>query len=106
MFVNPSLDEVAAVAEGVGLTLVQLHGDEGPAFCAEVARRTGARVIKAARDPRALATCAALEPLPHRLPPARRVRRAGPLGGTGQTFEWSLLRGAPAAPSRSSSAAA
>ena len=33
---------------GIGLTMVQLHGDEGPAFCAEVARRTGAKVIKAA----------------------------------------------------------
>ena len=32
----------------IGLTMVQLHGDEGPAFCAEVARRTGAKVIKAA----------------------------------------------------------
>ena len=29
--------------------MVQLHGDEGPSFCAEVARRTGARVIKAAQ---------------------------------------------------------
>ena len=29
--------------------MLQLHGDEGPAFCAEAARRTGARVIKAAQ---------------------------------------------------------
>ena len=29
--------------------MVQLHGDEGPVFCAEVARRTGCKVIKAAR---------------------------------------------------------
>ena len=35
--------------EELGLTLLQLHGDEGPSFCAEVARRTGARVIKAAQ---------------------------------------------------------
>jgi phosphoribosylanthranilate isomerase len=49
VFVNASLDEVASVSDRVGLTLVQLHGDEGPAFCAEVARRTGARTIKAAQ---------------------------------------------------------
>ncbi len=49
VFVNPTLDEVAQAAEGVGLTHVQLHGDEGPAFCAAVAQRTGARVIKALR---------------------------------------------------------
>ena len=60
--------------DGIGLTMVQLHGDEGPAFCSEVARRTGAKVIKAAavqrqgRHPRA-------RDLPHRLPPARRPPR-------------------------------
>ena len=36
-------------ADGVGLTMIQLHGDEGPAYCAEAARRTGCKVIKAAR---------------------------------------------------------
>jgi phosphoribosylanthranilate isomerase len=54
VFVNSSLATIADVNERVGLTLVQLHGDEGPSFCAEVARRTGARTIKAAsvRAPR------------------------------------------------------
>jgi phosphoribosylanthranilate isomerase len=47
VFVNPTLDEVAHAVEGIGLTHVQLHGDEGPAFCAAVAQRTGVRVIKA-----------------------------------------------------------
>jgi phosphoribosylanthranilate isomerase len=47
VFVNPTLDEVVQAAEGIGLTHVQLHGDEGPAFCTAVAERTGARVIKA-----------------------------------------------------------
>ena len=49
VFVNPTLDEVAHAAESIGLTHVQLHGDEGPSFATEVARRTGAKVIKAAR---------------------------------------------------------
>ena len=49
VFVNAPLDEVAGLADGLGLTMVQLHGDEGPAFCGEVARRTGAKVIKATR---------------------------------------------------------
>jgi phosphoribosylanthranilate isomerase len=47
VFVNPTLDEVVHAVEGIGLTHVQLHGDEGPAFCSAVAQRTGARVIKA-----------------------------------------------------------
>ncbi len=49
VFVNATLDEVAVAADRYELTLIQLHGGEGPAYCREVARRTGARVIKAAR---------------------------------------------------------
>ena len=49
MFVNSTLEEVARRPRTPALTIVQLHGDEGPAFCAEVARRTGAKVIKAIR---------------------------------------------------------
>ena len=37
MFVNAPLDEVVQASEELGLTMLQLHGDEGP-FCAE--RRT------------------------------------------------------------------
>ncbi len=53
VFVNPTLDEVAHAAEALGLTHVQLHGDEGPAFCAEVApphRREGHQGRRASRD--------------------------------------------------------
>ena len=49
VFQNATLDHVVGTAEALGLTLVQLHGDEGPAYCSEVARRTGARIIKAVR---------------------------------------------------------
>jgi phosphoribosylanthranilate isomerase len=49
VFVNASLEEVAQAAEAIGMTHVQLHGDEGPAFCSAVAQRTGCRVIKAVR---------------------------------------------------------
>lgn len=91
VFVNPTLDEVAAAAELIGLTLVQLHGQEGPAFCAEVARRTGCRVIKAARV-RSGADIQALAPfhtdfhlLDGYLP--------GQPGGTGTAFAWDLVAG-------------
>src|SRR5581483_12058588 len=49
VFVNATLDEIAYLADRCSLAIVQLHGDEGPAFCREVARRTGCRVIKAFR---------------------------------------------------------
>src|SRR2546423_7512395 len=47
VFVNAPLDEVAALADRCSLTVLQLHGDEGPAYCREAARRTGSKIIKA-----------------------------------------------------------
>ncbi len=61
VFQNSSLDHVVKTVEQFGLTLAQLHGDEGPSYCAEVARRTGAKVMKAARV-RTRADVVALEP--------------------------------------------
>ncbi len=91
VFVNPALDYVAEIADGVGLTMVQLHGDEGPAYCAEVARRTGCKVIKAVRvrsgaDVRALASFHTDYHLLDSYAP-------GVPGGTGESFSWELARG-------------
>ena len=90
VFVNPTLDEVARAADTAGFTIVQLHGDEGPSFCSEVARRTGCRVIKAARV-RSGADIQALIPFAtdyHLLD----SHVAGVPGGTGETFAWELAR--------------
>jgi phosphoribosylanthranilate isomerase len=89
VFVNESLDRVADVADGVGLTMVQLHGDEGPAYCAEVARRTGLRVIKA-RPVRSGADMLALEPF-HTDFHLLDAHAPGLRGGTGETFDWALV---------------
>jgi phosphoribosylanthranilate isomerase len=91
VFVNPTLDELGSTAEAVGLTIVQLHGDEGPVFCAEAARRTGCRVIKAARvrsgaDIQALSAFHTDYHLLDSYVPGAR-------GGTGETFAWDLARG-------------
>ncbi len=90
VFVNPTLEEVTGLADAAGLTIVQLHGQEGPAFCREVARRTGCKVIKAARvhsraDIQALATFHTDFHLLDSYVP-------GTPGGTGETFAWELAR--------------
>jgi phosphoribosylanthranilate isomerase len=90
VFVNPTLDELARTADAVGLTAVQLHGDEGPSFCAEAARRTGCKVIKAARV-RSRADIQALVPF-HTDYHLLDSHAAGPRGGSGETFEWELAR--------------
>jgi phosphoribosylanthranilate isomerase len=91
VFVNPTLDEVAAAADLIGLTIVQLHGQEGPAFCAEVARRTGCRVIKAARV-RTRADIQALTPF-HTDFHLLDGYSPGQPGGTGRAFSWDLVAG-------------
>jgi phosphoribosylanthranilate isomerase len=88
VFVNASLEAVAHAAEALHLTHVQLHGDEGPAFCAEAGRRTGAKVIKAIR----VAGAADFQDLErfhtdfHLLDTAAR----GKYGGSGETWDWAL----------------
>jgi phosphoribosylanthranilate isomerase len=90
VFVNPTLDEIAFAADAVGLSMIQLHGDEGPVFATEVARRTGCKVIKAARVAgradiqavRAFTTDYHL--LDSRIP--------GRFGGSGESFDWELVR--------------
>jgi phosphoribosylanthranilate isomerase len=90
VFVNPTLDQVARAADEIGLTMVQLHGDEGPSFCGEVARRTGCRVIKAARI-RSGADIQALGPF-HTDFHLLDSYVADQHGGTGETFAWNMVR--------------
>jgi phosphoribosylanthranilate isomerase len=90
VFVNAPLDEVATVAERCGLTMLQLHGDEGPAYCREAARRTGCKVMKAARV-KDRAAITALEPFRvdyHLLD----AYVPGTPGGTGERWGWELAR--------------
>lgn len=89
VFVNQPLDDIAGLVDVLGLTHVQLHGDEGPSFCTAVAQRTGAKVIKAGRIIHAY--------------DLREMDRyhtdfhlldtgiSGTYGGTGKTWDWSLV---------------
>jgi phosphoribosylanthranilate isomerase len=90
VFVNQPLDEIATFAETVPLSLIQLHGDEGPAFCAEVARRTGARVMKAmrVRSREDLQSLRAFRSVDLHMVDAHVE---GQWGGTGQTVDWALI---------------
>jgi len=47
VFRDQPVEEVIAAARASGVDLVQLHGDESPAYCDEVLTRTGKPVIKA-----------------------------------------------------------
>jgi phosphoribosylanthranilate isomerase len=90
VFVNPELKEVAKAVEDAGLTMVQLNGEEGPSFCAEVARRTGVKVVKAIHVSSA-ADIHAAEAFRTDFHLFDR-RGKGLWGGTGESFDWGLLR--------------
>jgi phosphoribosylanthranilate isomerase len=83
VFVDAPLSFVARAVDELGLTMVQLHGDEGPAYCGEVARRTGAKVVKARRV-RSRGDVVALE--------AFHVDFHLLDGAGGETFVWPLVQ--------------
>jgi phosphoribosylanthranilate isomerase len=89
VFVNATLSEIEQIAQLVPLSLVQLHGEEGPAFVNEVRRRTGARVMKATRvrSSSQLQAARAFHPDLHLLD----AHVEGLRGGTGQTLDWDLV---------------
>ena len=89
VFVNPTLDEVAHAVDAIGLTHVQLHGDEGP-----VVRQRGRRAARARRSSRPRAspappTCrrwSASAPTSTCSTPPSRACAAAP----GSSWDWSL----------------
>lgn len=85
VFVNETVERVNKTAEYCGLDLVQLHGDESPAFCRKIKRR----VIKALRI-KDIQSIKQLE----------KYSVSGFLldtfsedmhGGTGKVFDWNLV---------------
>jgi phosphoribosylanthranilate isomerase len=88
VFVDATRDEMAKVADGAGLDLLQLHGEEPPEALRELPRRA----LKAVRvgagfvagDALRYAAAAGL---------LLDTRASGAPGGTGRSFDWSLARG-------------
>ena len=96
VFVNATLDEVAEKADRCRLGMLQLHGDEGPAYCREAARRTGCKVMKAARVHDA-AQVQALRRYPTDFHLLDAYSPRAP-GGTGESFDWELAARHPRTP--------
>lgn len=97
LFVNPTLAQVREVLAAVPLTMLQFHGDETPAQCADIAQAVRLPFMRALRI-RPETTAADL------LEFDRQYRASSPLfsgplldtwsdayGGTGKVFDWSLI---------------
>jgi len=87
LFVNPTQDFIAEVLQSVPLGVIQLHGDETPSFCDAQRRRVmKALPISNAADLKNTSRFDCPLLLDAKAP-------AGVYGGTGQSFDWSLLQG-------------
>ena len=86
LFVNPTQDLIAEVLQTVPLGVIQLHGDESPEFCHSQRRRVlKAIAVSDADDLKKAAAYNCPLLLDAKAP-------AGVYGGTGKSFDWSLLQ--------------
>ena len=90
VFVNASLETVLDITSQGILDIVQLHGDEPPAFVERVRRKTGCPVVKAfrIRGEESLAALKAYDQADYLLLDAYNKNV---YGGTGRAFNWELL---------------
>lgn len=98
VFVNAGLVEIQQTVKDVGLTGIQLHGDEGVEELQQVKQRLdGVSVCKAFRVGKEgmaevrdyLQSCRIADCLPDRILVDARV--AGVYGGSGETVDWGLV---------------
>jgi phosphoribosylanthranilate isomerase len=91
VFVDAPRDEVVRTAEGAGLSLVQFHGDEPPAYC----RDWPWPVVKAVRAPANGSAAALLAPFADVAYLLVDAYVAGQPGGTGRRVAPEALAGVP-----------
>ena len=87
VFVNPTRDEVERVILSCGATLLQFHGDEPAEFCAGFSRP----YIKAARIRPGMNLLEYLSPYASARAWMLDAFHSELWGGTGGTFDWSLV---------------
>ena len=89
VFVDATRDEIARAVDAVGLDVVQLHGSEPPESVRDMPRRT----MKALRVGPGFDAAEALRYLEAGAGLLLDTQAASAPGGTGQAFDWGLVRG-------------
>ncbi|KQY87768.1 N-(5'-phosphoribosyl)anthranilate isomerase [Paenibacillus sp. Root52] len=99
VFVNPTLEELEHVMDAVQLDVIQLHGQETPAFCEQVKQRWQTEVFKAFSFPKSESgteaddtTLKILDSYVHTID-AILLDTYDPqyVGGSGHTFAWERI---------------
>ena len=94
LFVNPTVEEVQTVLDSVRIDIIQFHGDEDDDFCRQFKRP----YIKALRVRQASDVVASCLRFPGALAILLDSYKPGVPGGTGETFDWSLIPETPPKP--------
>jgi phosphoribosylanthranilate isomerase len=89
VFVNERCDRILELVEELGLTSVQLHGDETPEFCHTVRQRVN--IIKAFRIGPDTDIDALVKPYHDVCDFFLFDTHSDAYGGSGESFDWSLL---------------
>lgn len=87
LFMDDEASLVRQVLDAVRPTLLQFHGNEGDAWCAQF----GQPFLKAVAMGEGAAALPRLQQYPHATGLLLDGHAAGAVGGSGQTFDWSLL---------------
>lgn len=91
VFVNQPLDDVNMIARQTGIDFVQLHGDENPEYCS-IVEKPVIKAIHVEEGDTADSLNSRIEPyLDHIEYLLFDTKMENKWGGTGQTFDWSLL---------------
>ena len=87
LFVDPTVDQVQAVLDRIGLDVLQFHGQESPAFC-EQFQRPYLKAVAMSADVDLSAMNKAYESARGLLLDSAHE---GQFGGTGQRFDWDWI---------------
>lgn len=95
LFVNPEDEELERIVTGIQLDMIQLHGDETPGRVNEIKERFSMPVIKAIRvaNKYDLEDIEGYESAADWLLFDAKPANATLPGGTGQSFDWNILKG-------------
>jgi phosphoribosylanthranilate isomerase len=86
VFVNEDIESLMNIAQQAGITAVQLHGDESPDYCRELAEEYEVIKVLAVSDSFNIQMVQAYEVQAIMLDTSDKTLR----GGTGRAFDWSI----------------
>ena len=94
LFVDPSDEQLERIVTGIQLDMIQLHGDETPGRINEIKQRFSMPIIKAirVRDENDLTDIEGYEAAADWLLFDARPENAELPGGTGESFDWNILK--------------